>query len=125
MILYPTDLSEQTADYTIIRNINLLCCRNLRQTWHSHNITGQNYDKAGACCNAAVADSNLKAARTAQQCRVIGEGLLGFSHADRQVAVAKLFKFLKGFVCFLSIVHAVSTINFFSDGFNLAFQAHI
>ena len=50
---------------------------------------------------------------------------MGFSHADRQVAVAKLFKFLKGFVCFLSIVNAVSTINFLSDGFNLAFQAHI
>lgn len=62
MALYPTDLSEQTADYTIIRNINLLCCWNLRQTGHSHNITGQNYDKAGACCNAAVADSNLEAA---------------------------------------------------------------
>ena len=67
----------------------------------------------------------LKPLGRPKKCRVIGEGILGFSHADRQVAVAKLFKFLEGFVCFLSIVNAVSTIDFFSDGFNLAFQAHI
>ena len=71
MALYPTAFLEETADNTIIRNINFLCCRNLRQTGHSHNITGQNYDKAGACCNAAVADGNLEAARTAQKCRVL------------------------------------------------------
>ena len=41
--------SKQSADFSVFVNIDFFRRRNLGQAGHSHNITGQNYDKTCSC----------------------------------------------------------------------------
>lgn len=42
---YPV-LLEQSCNLSSSVYIDTLCCRNFRQTWHGHDVTGQGYDEA-------------------------------------------------------------------------------
>ena len=85
---YPV-LLEQSCNLSSSVYIDTLCCRNFRQTWHGHDVTGQGYDEACACGNFQVSYGYFKVCRCAQFCLVIGQAVLCLSHTDRAVAEAK------------------------------------
>ncbi len=56
---YPV-LLEQSCNLSSSVYIDTLCCRNFRQTWHGHDVTGQGYDEACTCGNLQISYSYFK-----------------------------------------------------------------
>src|SRR5665647_1039442 len=54
---------EQSTDYTIFINVYLLCCRYLRKSWHSHNISCKNNYKSSSCSYFYIFYGNSKSFR--------------------------------------------------------------
>ena len=82
---YPV-LLEQSCNLSSSVYIDTLCCRNFRQTWHGHDVTGQGYDEACTCGDLQVTYGNFESGRCAEFGLIIGQAVLGFCHTDRAVA---------------------------------------
>ena len=98
---YPV-LLEQSCNLSSSVYIDTLCCRNFRQTWHGHDVTGQGYDEACTCGDFQVTYGNFESGRCAEFGLIIGQAVLGFCHTDRAAAVAhclKLFCLLLRICC--------------------------
>ena len=59
---YPV-LLEQSCNLSSSVYIDTLCCRNFRQTWHGHDVTGQGYDEACTCGDFQVTYGNFESVR--------------------------------------------------------------
>ena len=62
---YPV-LLEQSCNLSSSVYIDTLCCRNFRQTWHGHDVTGQGYDEACTCGDFQVTYGNFESGRCAE-----------------------------------------------------------
>ena len=94
MSLRARDGLEQAADHAVLIYVDPLCSGNLRETGHSHYITGKSNDKACACAYLQIAHSDREVLGCAQLLGVIGEGILCFGHADRELVKAQLCQLL-------------------------------
>ena len=82
---YPV-LLEQSCNLSSSVYIDTLCCRNFRQTWHGHDVTGQGYDEACTCGDFQVTYGNFESGRCTEFGLIVGQAVLGFCHTDRAVA---------------------------------------
>ena len=71
VVLTYTDLLEQSGDLTGLIHIDPLSSRNLRKTWHGHNLAGQSYDKACTCGDLQVTYRYFESSRSTQFVLVI------------------------------------------------------
>ena len=74
---YPV-LLEQSCNLSSSVYIDTLCCRNFRQTWHGHDVTGQGYDEACTSGDFQVTYGNFESGRCAEFGLIIGQAVLGF-----------------------------------------------
>lgn len=75
---YPV-LLEQSCNLSSSVYIDTLCCRNFRQTWHGHDVTGQGYDEACTSGDFQVTYGNFESGRCAEFGLIIGQAVLGFA----------------------------------------------
>ena len=117
--------SEKAADNAVLVDIDSLSRRNLGKSGHGHDVTGQGNDEACARADLEVAHGDGKALGSTQQCRIVGEGVLGLSHADgksREAEVCQLFDLLDGIA---DQLNAVCVIDLSADHVELLFDSGI
>ena len=57
---------EQSCDLACFVYVDLLSSRNLRKTWHGHDLAGKGYDEACTCGNLQVTNSYFEVCRSAK-----------------------------------------------------------
>ena len=112
---------EQPRNLSIVVHIDAECGRFLRQARHGHDGSGEGYDKACAGVDEDIADADVEALRAAQFGLVVREGVLGFCHADRQIAEAQVGELIKHLLGSRVEVDSVGAVDFSGDGVDLLF----
>ena len=108
--------SEQAADVAVFINIDVVGSGRFRQPRHFHDGAGDGDDKSRTGGNLHFADVQREALRAAERFRVVRERVLGFRHADGQVAVAQFFQILQGLARFVAERNVRRAVEFLRDG---------
>ena len=121
----PATRSEQSVD--LARSIDTDCFGS-RATWqagHGHDFTADHHNKPSTSAQAYFTHWQAVANRRTAAVRVSCEGILGFSHTDWQVTIARLFPFFELIANFAICQYFVSAINALSDRFYFFKQAQL
>ena len=116
---------EQAFDLAGVVDVDLLGGGDLGQTGHGHDSAGLAHHEACAGGQTGRAHGNIKAGGTAQSLLVVGQGVLGLSHTDRQVAVTHLCDLLQLLGGSGQNGNAVGAVDLGGDGADLLLQSHI
>ena len=76
---------EQAADEAVLVDVDLFGRRNFRQAGHTHHVSGDGNQEAGAGCDFDFADGGHEIPGAATQTRLVRKGALGFGDADGQL----------------------------------------
>ena len=106
---------EQTRDPSILIDIDLLCRRHLRKSWHRHDVAGQRYDEACTRGYFQVADSYRKVLRCAEQLRIVRKAILRLRHTDRIVTKSKLSQAFCLLLCCIREYNAIAVVDLLHD----------
>ena len=82
---------EQVLDLTCVIEADGFGGRFARQAGHGHDLTADHHDKAGTGTQADLTHRNGMTSGRATQGRISREGILRLRHADRQVAISRIF----------------------------------
>ena len=111
---------EQTSNLSVLIYIDLLSSRNLRKTWHGHDLTGQSYDKSCTCGNLQITNGYFKVCRCTKFCLIICQAVLGLSYTDRTISKSKCSQLFCLFLCICSQNNFLTTVDLGNDSFSFS-----
>ena len=104
---------KQSCDPAVFCHVDPVGCRNLRKSGHRHYSSGEHDYKARARADIDFTDMDIKAFRSAQLFRVIGEGVLVLRHTYREGRKSHSLDLRKLFLYSRLVDDAAGAVNLF------------